>query len=137
MSAADRFRDAVQRRDVGAMAETLAVDVRLRSPTLWAPVEGRERVRAIFGVLVELFEEFEYTRVLAGEALDAPEVVSTEAFVFRARVGTETLEGVDVFDIDADDRIAVLTVFIRPLAGLEALAAAIGARLADGPGPTG
>jgi hypothetical protein len=138
VSAADRFREAVDRLDVDGMAGSLAADVRLHSPTLWAPVEGRERARMIFGILVELFEDFEYTRVLAaGEAAEQAGVASTHALVFRCRVGTETIEGVDVLDVDDHDEIAVFTVFVRPLAGLQALSEAIAARMAAARRPSG
>jgi hypothetical protein len=131
MSAADRFREAADRLDADGMAGALAADVRLHSPTLSAPVEGRDRARMIFGILVELFEDFVYTRVLAGDAGDpAAGIASTHVLIFRCRVGTEAIEGVDVLDVDENDEIVALTVFIRPLAGLQALSTAIAARIA-------
>jgi hypothetical protein len=134
MDAADRFRAAVDRRDVDGMAATLAPEVSLRSPTIGRSVEGRERARMIFQILVELFEDFEYTHALAGAPTTGdPAIASTRALVFRCQVGAEPIEGVDVFDIDQDDQIAVLTVFVRPLTGLQALGDAVAARLAQGP----
>ncbi|MEA2297216.1 MAG: hypothetical protein QOF77_152 [Solirubrobacteraceae bacterium] len=134
MTAADRFRAAVERRDLDAMAGALAPDVRLHSPTLLAPIEGRDRARKIFGVLEELFEDFEYTRVLAGGPADRPEESSTHALMFRCRIGSQQIEGIDVLDLDDDDQIAELTVLVRPLAGLQALAEQVAARLAARPG---
>lgn len=138
MSAADRFREAAGRLDADGMAGTLAADVRLHSPTLLAPVEGRERARMIFGILVELFEDFAYTRVLAGDAgEEGSGIASTHVLVFRCRVGTEPIEGIDVLDVDEHDEIVALTVFIRPLSGLQALSAAIAARMAAARPPGG
>jgi hypothetical protein len=131
VNAAERFRDAVDRRDVDGMAGALAAEVSLHSPTLWAPVEGRDRARMIFGILVELFEDFEYTRALTDAGPDsAAGIASTHILVFRCRVGTEEIEGVDVLDVDEHDEVVALTVFIRPLSGLQALSAAIAARMA-------
>ncbi|MGI8802138.1 MAG: nuclear transport factor 2 family protein [Solirubrobacteraceae bacterium] len=126
-NAAERFRRAAEALDADAMTETLAPDVCLASPVIAAPVEGRERVRAVFGVLVELFEDFEYLHALADEG------GSTHVLVFRCRVGPEVIEGVDLLELDEHDQIAVFTVFIRPLPGLQALAGEIAARLGARP----
>ena len=79
-SAATRFRDAVARRDVTAMIETMALNIELHSPTMLRPVIGRDRVRAVFEILVDLFEDFEYVRLFEGElvATDAA-IASTHA----------------------------------------------------------
>jgi len=130
MTAADRFRQAVETGDLDAMVEALAPDVRLYSPTMPQPLHGRARVRAIFNALHNIFEDFEYTRQLAGGPPGHPaEHTSAHALVFRCRVGDEQIEGMDLFDLDEHDRIATFTVMIRPLAGLNALAQAIAARL--------
>jgi hypothetical protein len=146
VSAADRFRAAVDRLDADGMAAAMAADARLYSPTHSAPIEGRDRARMIFGILVELFEDFEYTRILPAAEADRPDgsggiggsgIASTQVLIFRCRVGTETIEGVDVIDVDDHDEIAALTVFIRPLSGLQALSAAIAARMAATARPPG
>ena len=124
-----RFRDAVACRDVDAIAATLADDVRLHTPTRWPPIEGRDRARALFAVLVELFEDFEYTHAVSGPPL-VPDacIAQTHALAFRCRVGHDAIEGIDLLDVDHDDRIAVFKVYVRPLGALEALAKAVSAR---------
>jgi hypothetical protein len=130
-----RFRDAVAAGDADAIAATLAPDVRLHTPTRWRPIEGRDRARALFGILVDLFEDFGYTHVFAAAPLDADTgIASTHALAFRCRVGDETIEGIDLIDVDHDDQIAVFKVYVRPLAGLQALAAAVSARFTGPPG---
>jgi hypothetical protein len=52
--------------------------------------------------------------------------------VFRTRVGDRELEGLDLLRLDADGLIAELSVMIRPLSGLIALAQAIGPKLDAG-----
>jgi hypothetical protein len=130
VNAADRFRDAVGRRDVAAMIDTLAPDVELHSPTMLRPVLGRDRVRAVFHILNELFEDFEYVRWFDGE-LVAPnaDIVSSHALMFRCRIGDEQIEGVDVLDIDRSDHIVRFTVLIRPMSGLHKLADSIAERM--------
>jgi hypothetical protein len=136
-TAADRFRDAVGKRDVAAMIATMAPDVELHSPTVSRPVIGRERVRSVFDILVELFEDFEYLRSFEGGLIHHdPAIVSSSALMFRCRVGEEAIEGVDILDIDRSDRIARFTVLIRPMSGLQTLGAAIAARLQSKPSIT-
>ncbi|GAC1368254.1 MAG: hypothetical protein NVSMB32_13340 [Actinomycetota bacterium] len=50
--------------------------------------------------------------------------------MFQARVGGTTIQGVDLIELSENDEIAELTVFVRPLAGLTALAHAMRARMA-------
>ena len=51
------------------------------------------------------------------------------ALVFAARVDSQTVEGVDLLGFDAHGHIATFRVMVRPLAGMQALAAAVGPRL--------
>jgi hypothetical protein len=44
-------------------------------------------------------------------------------------VADETIEGIDVLDIDRSDQIARFTVLIRPMSGLQRLGASIAERL--------
>jgi SnoaL-like domain len=131
--AAQRFRDAVGRRDVAAMIDTLAPDVELHSPTTLRPVIGRERVRVVFHILTALFEDFEYVRFFDGELVSADaDIVSTHALMFRCRIGDEQIEGIDVLDVDRSDHISRFTVLIRPMSGLQRLADSIAERMRMG-----
>src|ERR1700690_4299953 len=94
MGVARRVRDAVGRRDVAAMIDTMAPDVVLHSPTMLRPVTRRERVRAVFHILAALFEGLEYVRTFDGELVPSqPAFVSTHALMFRCRIGDEQIEG--------------------------------------------
>src|SRR3954454_11570267 len=118
------FRAAVETRDLQAMEAALADDVTFRSPVVFKPYEGRDAVMTLLGHVVEVFEDFRYTGELAGEGL--------RGLVFEARVGDRKLQGWDLLELDDDDRVRQLTVMVRPLSGLIALAEAMGARLAAG-----
>ena len=119
------------------MIDTMAPEVVLHSPTMLRPVAGRERARAVFQILAELFEDFEYVRTFDGEMVTAePGVVSTHALMFRCRIGDEQIEGMDVLDISDSDQIVVLTVLMRPMSGLHRLADSIAERMrANAPPP--
>jgi SnoaL-like domain len=136
-NAARRFRDAVDRRDVAGMIETMATDVELHSPTTLAPVKGRDRVHRVFLILAEIFEDFEYVRTFDGALVSAdPDIVSSHALMFRCRIADEQLEGVDILDINRTDQIMGFTVLIRPSSGLQALADSIAERMRLGPPPS-
>jgi|ERR1039458_3838421 hypothetical protein len=129
-NAVDRLRDAVTRRDVAAMVDAMAPDIELNSPTVMRPVAGRERVRPVFHILTELFEDFEYGRTFDGEMVTADATIaSTHALMFRCRIGDEQIEGIDVLDIDRSDQIARFTVLVRPMSGLHKLADSIAERM--------
>jgi hypothetical protein len=118
---AHAFRAAVEAGDVDAVEATLAPDVTFRSPAVFKPYEGRDAVMHLLRTVFEVFEDFEYANELEGD-----DVV---ALVFRARVGDRQLEGLDLLALDDNGLVRELTVMVRPLSGLVALAEAMGARL--------
>jgi hypothetical protein len=116
------FRDAVEARDLTAMEAVLHPDVTFRSPAVFKPYEGRESVLRLLGHILEVLEDFRYTHELAGDGL--------QGLVFEARTGDRSLQGWDLLELDDDGRVIRLTVMIRPITGLVAVAEAMGARLA-------
>jgi SnoaL-like protein len=112
------FRAAVEARDIDAMVEALAPDVKFHSPMAHRPFEGRDAVRVLFTALFETFEDFHYTDEL--EAGDG-----THALVFRARVGDKQLQGLDLMRMNDEGLIHEFTVMIRPASGLMALGQAM------------
>jgi hypothetical protein len=119
---AQPFRTAVERRDIDAMAAALHSDVVFHSPAVFTPYEGREATIGLLRHVLEVFEDFRYLDELSGD--------ETHGLVFTARVGDRTVEGWDYLKLDADGLIIELTVMVRPLSGLIALAQAMGERLA-------
>ena len=122
MSSHATFRAAVEAGDLDGMTAALTPDAVLNSPVSFKPFEGREAVSRLFAILLETFEDFRYT--------DELEADGKAALVFRARVGDRELQGLDLFRFDADGQIAELTVMIRPLTAVIALAEAVGPKLA-------
>jgi hypothetical protein len=119
----DAFVSAVHARDGDAVRATLAEDVRFLSPVVFRAYEGRDVVGTILAEgAMKVFEDFEYVHRLE----DAQERVAT--LIFRARAGGRELDGLDLIRFGEDGLITELKVMVRPLSGLEALAAAMGER---------
>src|SRR5262245_5048993 len=124
MSAAQRFRAAVEARDIEAALATLHDDVVFNSPAVFKPYTGKDTVSALLRLVFETFEGFRYTDELAGGGDDP-----VHGLVFRAHVGDRELEGIDLLRIGADGLIEGFTVMIRPASGLMALAAELGPKV--------
>jgi limonene-1,2-epoxide hydrolase len=116
MSVADRFRDAVEARDLDAAVALLAEDVVFRSPIVHKPYEGRAAAEALLRGVIQVFEDFRYER-----SIGAPDAAD-HALVFSARIGDRRLEGCDFLHENADGLIDEFVVMVRPLTGAHALA---------------
>jgi hypothetical protein len=110
----DAFRGAVESKDLSAIEALFAEDASFRSPVVFRPYEGREQVAVILGAAMRVFEDFRY--------LAQTETGDTAVLVFEARVGDRQLQGVDILRLAEDGRIAELTVMVRPMTGMNALA---------------
>jgi SnoaL-like domain len=117
----DRFREAVERKDLSVAAELFAEDVSFRSPVVFKPYEGRDAVGLVLGAAVRVLEDFRYVeQVEGGEAA---------VLMFEARVGDRDVQGVDILRFDSEGRIREMVVMVRPMSGLRALAEAMQAQL--------
>jgi len=116
------FRAAIEARDIDAAVALLADDVEFHSPVVHSPYRGRDAVAPILHAVVEVFEDFRYVAEI-GEGADE------HVLVFRAHVGDRELEGIDLLHHDASGTIDRLTVMIRPLSALQAVAGAMRERL--------
>ena len=113
----DGFRAAAEAKDFAAGEHLFAPDVTFRSPVVYKPYEGREALKLLLGAVVQVFEDFRY--------LEQVETGDTAVLQFEARVGDKNLQGVDILKFGADDRITELTVMVRPMSGVHALAEAM------------
>jgi hypothetical protein len=122
MTAIHPFGAAVEAGDHAAALATIADDVVFRSPAVHRPYHGKETVDGILRLVATVFENFRYTN----EWRDG----QTTILFFEAEVGDRELQGIDILEEDDDGKVARFTVMIRPLSGLQAVAAAMAARLA-------
>uniref|UniRef100_A0AAU2UXN9 Nuclear transport factor 2 family protein n=1 Tax=Streptomyces sp. NBC_00003 TaxID=2903608 RepID=A0AAU2UXN9_9ACTN len=132
---AERFRTAVEKRDLTALDDLFTEDVRLYSPVKFVPFEGRAMVLGLFGVLVRTFEDlryighFEGTAETSADGAQAPSVV----LPFRATVDGKQIHGIDLLQFDEEGRIKEFTVMVRPQSAVHTLSQAVLAGLvADG-----
>jgi hypothetical protein len=117
----DRFRAAAESKDFSAFEEIFAAGVTFRSPAVFRPYEGRDAVAMLLTTVADVFEEFRYT--------DQVETGETAVLAFSARVGDRALDGIDLLRFDDQGKICEMAVYIRPLSGLNALAAAMQRKL--------
>jgi hypothetical protein len=117
------FRAAVEAHDLDAAIALMADDVVFRSPVVFKPYRGRDAVATLLGAVSRVFEDFRYEREMG-----APDA-SDHALVFRAHIGDRELEGCDFLHTDEHGLIDELSVMVRPLSGVLALAEAMKTQL--------
>ncbi|MBO3680937.1 nuclear transport factor 2 family protein [Streptomyces sp. NEAU-YJ-81] len=142
MNAADRFRAAVDNKDLTALDDLFTEDIRLYSPVKFTPFEGKPMVLGLFGVLLRTFEDFRYVGDYTGTAQTSTDGTSAASAVllFRARVGDKEIHGIDLLHFDDDGRIKEFTVMVRPQSAVHALGEAVLAGLVEdglAPAPAG
>lgn len=118
------WHDMVARKDLSGLPALLHPQARFRSPMAHHPYESAQAVALILGTVLTVFEDFAYHRQFATS--DGASAV----LEFSARVGERKLKGVDIIQFDADGLITDFEVMVRPMSGLQALGAEMGARLA-------
>ena len=92
------------------------------SPLIDTSFEG---ARAVGDVMQAVMDHFDEIRPTADAAAG-----DRHFFAFHGRVGGREVDVVDLVRFDDSGRVADMTVHIRPMAGLAAVAAAIGPPLA-------
>jgi hypothetical protein len=118
VNAAERFLAASRAHDVDAAAAELSPDVVMLNPATDDPVVGHEAVADALRAVEGACDEFQHTHLLAELSSDR---TSLYGLVFEARVGDTKLRGIDLIEINEQDRIARFEVAARPIAALMAL----------------
>ena len=117
----DPFRKAAESKDFSAFEEIFAEDITFRSPAVFKPYEGRGSVAMLLTAVAGVFEDFRYT--------DQVETGDTAMLAFSASVGNRELDGIDLLRFDGEGKVREMSVYIRPLSGLNALAEAMQRKL--------
>ncbi len=110
----DAFRAAAEAKDFSQIEELFAEDAVFSSPVVYKPYHGREAIKVLLGAVLQVFEDFRY--------LDQVESGDTAVLIFEARVGERELQGVDILRFGEHGRIEAMTVMVRPMSGMQALA---------------
>ena len=119
-----RFRIAAEEGNLDHAPELFHEDVTFRSPVLFKPYEGREKVLKVLEAaerVLGLGDRFRYMHQLE----DPGERVAI--LEFATEVDGKQVEGIDKLTFDEDGRITELKVMIRPASALQA----VGARMAE------
>jgi hypothetical protein len=120
MSTAERYRAAVEAKDLDSVADLLAEEIVFHSPVTFHPFLGRETVTRLLAEVVQVFEDFRFTDELPTDG--------AHALIFRATVAGKEIEGIDLLRFDDDGLIADFTVMLRPLSAFMLFAQAMGER---------
>ena len=110
----DAFRQAAEAKDFARASELFAEDVTFRSPVVYKPYEGRDALGVVLGAVVQVFKDFRYT--------DQIEQGETAMLLFQARAGEREIQGVDILRFNDEGKVQELTVMVRPMSGMHALA---------------
>ena len=112
--AADAVQTAFRERDFTVVADRLAGDVVFNSPVLERPWTGKAVVEQLGPAMVTLFDDVEFAPVV----VDGGRAIVS----FDARRDDVAVQAVEVVEADGSGRITEMTVYIRPLAALVAVA---------------
>lgn len=93
--------------DADTLAQVLAEDVTISGPLGDEPLTGREPATAAIQDLSAVATDLRYEMVMSGE--------THHAAFFRLQIDDTTVDGMDYIRLDADGKIAEITIFWRPL----------------------
>jgi hypothetical protein len=116
----DRFRAAVEERNVDQAPELFREDAAFRSPVLFKPYEGRDQVLTVLRAAEQVLGfggRFRYVHQLE----DSENRVAM--LEFATEVDGKQVEGIDKLTFDEDGLITELKVMIRPASALEVVGA--------------
>lgn len=119
----EQWHAMVASKDLAGLDAIIHPDATFRSPMAFKPYQSAQAVALLLRTVLTVFEDFAYHRQLVSE--DGQSVV----LEFSARVGEKSLKGIDLIQFNTDGLITDFEVMVRPMNGLQALAAEMGARL--------
>lgn len=121
----DTWHHMVARRDLSNLPSIVHPDAVFRSPMANTAYTSAPALMLALSTVIQVFEDFTYHRQLATD--DGLNIV----LEFSARVGDKHLKGIDLVRFNDQGQITEFEVMVRPLSGLQALGAEMGARLGD------
>ena len=121
----DTWHHMVASRDLSNLLSIVHPDAVFRSPMANTAYTSAPALMLALSTVIQVFEDFTYHRQLATD--DGLNIV----LEFSARVGDKRLKGIDRVRFNEQGQITEFEVMVRPLSGLQALGAEMGARLGD------
>src|SRR5690349_15650684 len=117
------YRAAYLAEDLDALLATMRPDVVLRSPITDAfAFRGHDQMRALMEDVHAAVSDTVYDLDVGDDRM--------RVLRLSARVGRQPIEETLVVELDDDGLIATMELFVRPMPGVTALAAALGPRVA-------
>jgi hypothetical protein len=117
------FREAVEAGQADRVLALLADEVTFNNPVTFQPFQGRVLLEVVVPKLLDVWQGLWYVDELHGR--------DQVGLVFEARAGGRDVWGIDLLRFDAEGLISEVTVMVRPLSGLQALAEEMRAALAS------
>ena len=115
---------ASHNHDVEAVIGCFSSDIVIRSPiTQRIRFEGIEQASDLFRRLFKIIRDIRFYETIG-------EGQQSQVIFWRGRVGRQYLEEANLLRLDEDGRIKEMTVFMRPVPGLLALAVGLASSLA-------
>ncbi|MBO9677416.1 MAG: nuclear transport factor 2 family protein [Acidovorax sp.] len=121
----ETWHHMVASRDLSNLLSIVHPDAVFRSPMANTAYTSAPALMLALSTVIQVFEDFTYHRQLATD--DGLNIV----LEFSARVGDKQLKGIDLVRFNEQGQITEFEVMVRPLSGLQALGAEMGARLGD------
>ena len=121
----DLWHEMIAKNDLSQLHTIVHPDAVFRSPMAHAAYGPAPALIMALSTVIQVFEDFTYHRQLATD--DGLNIV----LEFSARVGDKQLKGIDLVRFNEEGQITEFEVMVRPLSGLQALGAEMGARLGD------
>lgn len=121
----ESWHHMVATRDLSNLLSIVHPDAVFRSPMANTAYVSAPALMLALSTVIQVFEDFTYHRQLATD--DGLNIV----LEFSARVGEKQLKGIDLVRFNEQGQITEFEVMVRPLSGLQALGAEMGARLGD------
>ncbi|GDY37773.1 nuclear transport factor 2 family protein [Acidovorax sp. NB1] len=121
----ETWHHMVASRDLSNLLSIVHPDAVFRSPMANTAYTSAPALMLALSTVIQVFEDFTYHRQLASD--DGLNIV----LEFSARVGDKQLKGIDLVRFNEQGQITEFEVMVRPLSGLQALGAEMGARLGD------
>ncbi|MFN2616922.1 MAG: nuclear transport factor 2 family protein [Thermoleophilaceae bacterium] len=122
-AATSPYYDALAAHDPAGLSAACTADVVFNSPiTTSIRFEGADELRYLFANVLEVYDEF--------HCVEETGSGDTRVVHMHARIGPQELDEVQLLRLDGTGKVREITMFIRPLPGVTALAAGLGPRLA-------
>jgi hypothetical protein len=119
------WHEMIATHSMAGLDAIVADEVVFRSPVAHTPYPGRAAIALVLTTVNEVFRDFRYHRSFVSE--DGHSIV----LEFSASVDGKALKGIDMIRFDDQGKIVEFEVMVRPRTGLDALGAAMAARLAS------